>query len=215
MSIVGHGCHGLPCFVVSHGSSTTRSSFEELLVVLCLSSLNWRQLTPEYFSKHASPEITEIDKPRKAFPKNCAVGSNEDSWMTLDQPWSMTQSSRYSTPQHQFNVQDAQCRECSKAHTSYAAGCMTVWGPFLQVQRPLLPQLTHTPYSPYDAVPSLCLRVALASIQSGDATMGWSTQCTKGPKVFKPFSHVNSHWYQGYGQILIQIRFDSSATPRS
>lgn len=149
MSIVGHGCHGLPCFVVSHGSSTTRSSFEELLVVLCLSSLNWRQLTPEYFSKHASPEITEIDKPRKAFPKNCAVGSNEDSWMTLDQPWSMTQSSRYSTPQHQFNVQDAQCRECSKAHTSYAAGCMTVWGPFLQVQRPLLPQLTHTPYSPY------------------------------------------------------------------
>ena len=162
------GCWGLriapfePAAWQRHGSAPK----PELLVVLCLPSLlNWRELTPEYFSKHASPEI--IDKPwnilkSEAWP-NC---SRNDSWMMLDQSWSMTQSILFSTPQHQFNAQDTQCRECSKAHTSYAAGCMTVCGPFLQVQRPLLPQLTHTAkhwltlhtlHTLHDPVPSFCL----------------------------------------------------------
>ena len=94
------------------------------------------ELTPEYFSKHASPwsqlrafqwrEFRNFGgfEMLRNFCKGRRAATNEAD-----------QGACPSCPSKRWI-------RAAKVHTSYAAGCITVCGPFLQVQRPLLPEIT-------------------------------------------------------------------------
>lgn len=112
----------------------------DLLLVLVeemlLSPLACAELTPEYFSKHASPwsqlrafqwrEFRNFGgfEMLRNFCKGRRAATNEAD-----------QGACPSCPSKRWI-------RAAKVHTSYAAGCITVCGPFLQVQRPLLPEIT-------------------------------------------------------------------------